>query len=335
METKRKPNISGNESEHHHHKILYTVIGVLLLLLVLGAAALWQTQKVIAPITQQQQTNPTADWKTYSNAEYGFEFKYPATGAVESQEHSADTDFGIFVWPNVERADGTGLALRIYLSSRTDREGTPTTFAGHSALISNQKSDIGLDFKRIIVADYKENADLVIDVGPIAVFDQILSTFKFTEADVSIIPGWTVCKNTEQGYEFQYPKEWRFWSDGMYSTVTKEQKCVGSNIVLSAGSGPENDNPTLRVSVSSVTCNDSPCVSVVQYFAGPNTAEFQAKWSEAFVVKTMKQSGQDFYWLKDRQGVYVMNKGKLIEIRDTNIDSSDFNQILSTFKFTK
>ena len=56
------------------------IIGIIILLAIIsGGAFLWM-QKPKTPIINDQ----TADWKTYKNAEYGFEFKYP-DGALDGK----------------------------------------------------------------------------------------------------------------------------------------------------------------------------------------------------------------------------------------------------------
>jgi len=64
-------------------KVLWTTIGVLLFVVVIGSVDWWYELKKEAAITQiaptlrSEQSDVPSDWKTYTNTEYGFEFKYP------------------------------------------------------------------------------------------------------------------------------------------------------------------------------------------------------------------------------------------------------------------
>ncbi|HEX9503974.1 MAG TPA: PsbP-related protein [Patescibacteria group bacterium] len=58
-------------------KVLRSIIGVLLFIVVVGSVAWYKTIKETPKMSQQVVTNPTAGWKTYSNDQYGFAFKYP------------------------------------------------------------------------------------------------------------------------------------------------------------------------------------------------------------------------------------------------------------------
>lgn len=74
-----------------------TIIWLLVTVVLIGGGVwYWQSQQVVAPVvsnipsttpTQMEdgvEMDPTANWKTYTNTKYGFEFKYP-TGFVVTE----------------------------------------------------------------------------------------------------------------------------------------------------------------------------------------------------------------------------------------------------------
>src|SRR3989344_4344489 len=76
------PNIAPVSKEIN--KVLWIPIGILVIGLIVGTLFLWQkSNQTDEKLTQTAQnilevtTDPTADWKTYTNEQYGFEFKYP------------------------------------------------------------------------------------------------------------------------------------------------------------------------------------------------------------------------------------------------------------------
>ncbi len=75
-------------------KFLLVTTAIFLLAAACGKQAQVQpAQPAPQPQAQTQPTDETANWKTYTNAKYGFEFKYPNDWVNQ------DNDFGAFVHP--------------------------------------------------------------------------------------------------------------------------------------------------------------------------------------------------------------------------------------------
>lgn len=165
-------------------------IGVIVLLLVLGAGAygaMWYQQKQqvaqeVVPIFTPRPSatpDPTADWKTHTNSQYGFEFKYPGDLIL----HPVVDGVEISLPPDTLR----DLLLSVSLDGRIISE------------ISDQYAKIRIPLKDIFVngipAIQPENTGNIFIVhdnkvykiiynevnNPNKLVDQILSTFKFTK----------------------------------------------------------------------------------------------------------------------------------------------------------
>ena len=118
-----------------------------------------------------------ADWKTYTNTQYGFEFGYPVGGQVD------ELDSKIVIFSDAKNREvGGGVSTIIVWQSPTDTisRGAKTTFAGKTAYKEVVPGEIGNNFSRIVVPLGRN--DIVID-SPLnnTSLDQILSTFKFTK----------------------------------------------------------------------------------------------------------------------------------------------------------
>ena len=230
----------------HTHKILWSVIGVLLLVVVVGTYFWWQEIK--KTVNSEQITDnsqlvsdnnsqaSTSDWQTYTNTEYGFEFKIPKDW--EELKGSGDLvnnrwiSFGIFnlrtdsesAYPvrgdisfqaqgwNIQEDTlvSTGKTEQLDFNQWFEKFHKVKEYAEHDFAINNVvikeltfygKSAIIQDYEYIQVNEGAPPAikELYISLGPnevltlsisspmpegrqlVAVFDQILSTFKFTK----------------------------------------------------------------------------------------------------------------------------------------------------------
>ena len=139
-------------------------------------------------ISPSPTTDPTADWKTYTNDVYGFSFKYPKSATLESTNFD-NTDFNIML------SNLTGVKYEELV-----------VYAGSEWAYSNTKADKTENYTLAGVSAYREDnpagqnpAETLIyvksgkyyytihqtkdenDANIEKVFDQILSTFKFVE----------------------------------------------------------------------------------------------------------------------------------------------------------
>ncbi len=218
-------------------KYRFLVIFGVLIILAAGGIFAWQYfggQKI-------EIKDETADWKTYSDNESGFFIKYPTNwGAYDSKTGPCAGVFGYMVGYGtvlinrpekvdskncLETPEGStlhgGPDLKISVSAlaplpTTNPFGTsnPITIDGENGVIeivTEKEKMLREPFAAIHVnhqmrrfdlyfpnTDYSGNHD--------AIFDQILSTFKFTDQTAN----WKTYTNTIYGYVLKYPENFYF-----------------------------------------------------------------------------------------------------------------------------
>jgi len=201
---------------------LITLLSVLLLIscLIAGFFA-WQTQRLVAELRVKNEEliintptvtptpDPTADWKTYTNSEYGFSFKYPSDFldkkmndnsvilSVGSKDYSlslkADSDLDIYTdeIKDIKKLFDTkeqnvnikGIGpYTAYLRSIQSAGGEFSFFRIILIPIKSYMFDLSLSPKD--ENDFATSEELA---------DQILSTFKFIEPEASSTPLPVAC----------------------------------------------------------------------------------------------------------------------------------------------
>ncbi len=147
----------------------------------------------------QTNTNEITNWKTYTNTEYGFEFKYPTTQSVQ-KELVAD----------LEERYGYNLLMKpidVVMNIRKTGYSSQDDGIGYSPsiIIKQQNTKVGaIDIQKFVMDEYSQgpkeggdgvadfvqykfsnnNLDIVIylhNASEEENFDEILSTFKFTQ----------------------------------------------------------------------------------------------------------------------------------------------------------
>lgn len=111
------PSPQKSIPSHPHKNKLFIIIGIIvLLILVIGTASAaflsmnkqksvqkMATQPPIIKPSSIPTANPTANWKTYTNTQYGFTFQYPSSWTLSgSQLNNQDNSASVFMyfWPN-------------------------------------------------------------------------------------------------------------------------------------------------------------------------------------------------------------------------------------------
>jgi len=199
------------------------VIGVLLLVVVVGTYFWWQEIKKTQEADNSQQEArlrqdfggqsvvPT-DWKTYTNTEYGFEFKYPNEWTIEDTFEKGAINL---ISPELLKAlkalqlagqgDVPPNIIGIYSRDNTNNLSlleftknyengwfteyklkTNTTVDGHSAIKYSDENVIAGSVPLIATFIQLKNKVLIAQLqygeeGMVKMYDQILSTFKFTK----------------------------------------------------------------------------------------------------------------------------------------------------------
>jgi len=191
-----------------------------------------------------------ADWQTYRNEEYGFEFRYPVQAQLEVNEKD-----GYHRIQNYVPIDDSGglkqgeFYLEFHLppskvSCSTMIQGS-TRLNDQNGIIYKGYGEEGGDAGGIRFALCAEKAgnNIYIQVtendltGPLA--NQILSTFRF----INIIPkGWKTYRNNDYGFDVRYPSEIN-WSNRKNPVVISSLE--GSKLTWL----PENIRPDIAVSI--------------------------------------------------------------------------------------
>ncbi|OGN34331.1 MAG: hypothetical protein A3I39_00275 [Candidatus Yanofskybacteria bacterium RIFCSPLOWO2_02_FULL_47_9b] len=191
-------------SEHKHFlNKKFIVTFIVLALLGSGAYAgiwYWGNQKYsfkdMNPVFTPR-PDPTADWKTYTNTQYGFEFKYPQTWAKVSSASYADGTPHLIIYTDMYPAQDYDARVDVYLDNLKSVQDSNPLFKGSigSLTIINNVSWVkyqvkGLNGNLLDGFDYlTEHNAKTYDIGASAITaNQILSTFKFTGASVSPLP---------------------------------------------------------------------------------------------------------------------------------------------------
>ena len=219
---------------------LFSLMGVLVLMAGIGIGLL-----VSSFLTPTPSTDPTANWKTYTNSKYNFTFKYPDNKRVvfdtigygvlrKPMVVSISLYSNGFQMPKFNTGFKGELTFSITVVPTPDNdivnwvkeEGRLTWIYDARVKKSVMDNLPGYTFikqkkglNKLVVTNHNNNLFLINAYGESKyaindVFDQILSTFKFLQTTPSGTPQsssslkveWISFKNTGYGIEFDYPQ---------------------------------------------------------------------------------------------------------------------------------
>jgi hypothetical protein len=227
------PAVQVSEKGKQPKKYLVSLIsGVILILVILAGVYAYQKyahkikeSSVIKPapsplVTAPSPTpDPTANWKTYTNNKYRFEFKYPANLALDPMGGSAllgiklenpsmvvtfslyDMMSGVSLYDwIVEHGPNTAVsyfpnALEIHGSKRNDYK--TVEWKDYIPEENTEQRSVALSYSNLA---YVFNLYKPTDNSS-KTFDQIIATFKF-------INEWKTYNSLGNIYTFQYPPNW-------------------------------------------------------------------------------------------------------------------------------
>lgn len=233
------PPVTPPEPPKPINKTILILI-VILAFVGLGVLGYWAYQSYFTspkPITEVSTptpiatTDPTASWKTFTHPTNKYQFKYPSEWTTAINEKAKA---GVLFGPNASSSSGIGgVEVReiniepqdfYKLTESKVIESTPYSINGingYKYTYSNIMVSHGFVFKNTdgLIYNIYINTD---DKQNLEIFDQILSTFKFTDqttdlSTLSWIPKeWYIAGNFEEfpipnaTYRIEYPSTWNY-----------------------------------------------------------------------------------------------------------------------------
>jgi hypothetical protein len=305
--------------------------------------------------------DPTANWKTYRNEQYNFEFKYPATLNYNSKQNSGVVEELIFSnGMSVLISNNQLIAQEAKVSEMWNGENihfpqscktngchfyTFSPFVGSwskNVDFSKENARVELsqrfDIKNNSMEQLDDNkfdalmSSGQIDSANLMVFSQILSTFKFTDQNRPIdTSNWTIYRGKD--FAIKYPANW----------ISKAEKNGETNFY----NPKKMENITMNG--GGILSLSTEYLNVVWVEHSTQTAEqvaktFQKAWlTQKIKIETKTVNGLDYALFTDagegsRFNNLAISNGKVIIHLNTSmkaLNGNDIeNQILSTFRFT-
>ena len=212
------------------------IVGGIIIALLFGAYSYLKytneqlAQKVVPTFTSR--VDATTDWKTYTNTQYGFEFKYPlghelekfdfinntegtedhsVSFAIEDNKRGVGYDGIIYFAVKVGIGNPENFIKNAYSPLRYDEWTSggklqKTTFAGRPAIIDKSNAFNGGYFSAYIYGKDDSYFILISQGSNNELLTQILSTFKFIES-TDLSTGKTY-RNEQYGFEVKIPQDW-------------------------------------------------------------------------------------------------------------------------------
>lgn len=321
----------------------------ILLLISVGVAGFfaYQTQMLVKELTamksastpvssEELKNDPASDWKTYSNSKYGLSLKYPSDWTIK-------TDPIYSTNPRLVTFD-TKMSTNLQPMEYQNRE----FFIAHHNNIKDMASWIAENYQGATVVNnikINNNDFLVINGGIQArareyaikigensylrfvlepvdkedefdeLFDQILSTFKFTESDPT--GDWKTYTNTSSNYSIRYPSDWKIDNQSAGS--------MGATVP---------DAGYIQIGYGNAV---SGVLGIEELQMIPPSEEANLNSTKVVGDLTLRCNGKFTTDTKTWCWIKVPNMNKYLSIhvfKNTNEEMNDLlDQILSTFKF--
>ncbi|GEM_PF-2636529 len=284
-------------------------------------------------------TSSTADWKTFRNEKFGFEFKYP-TGFTAVQE-DGDGSSPDVVWIRIFCTDGFSMcgqqAMSIYAYDTKVRQ----SLIGQTGITQTLEN-----------GNYKYDIDASAMDSALA--KQILSTFKFISSNANALPAttsWKTYTNSDYGYEIQYPAFFKVTPPNKYKDQTLEVVELSNDDTTMSSLGKADALGTYVTSASVSIGTDTNC----SFYGHNKNATIGSKTiggvnfqSFSYTVNTTGDVGDSILAVNSITDYLATRKSICYEITtlfsyppnkpttpNDQIIADLFNNITNSFKFTK
>lgn len=165
------------------------------------------------PADETTKPNATANWKTYTNMQYGFELKYPSDWQIQDISYTYNgiksPAVNILSKPRYDLPNykdvGAKFLLQLFLSNNkivvNDNNFIKVHQQGQQSI---EEISLGDSFLKG-TQEYK-------------LAQPIIQSVKFTNLAIDQTAGWKTYTNTQYGFEFKYPTSLGFIDDSKYQT---------------------------------------------------------------------------------------------------------------------
>ncbi|MCR4276432.1 MAG: hypothetical protein NUV90_03540 [Candidatus Parcubacteria bacterium] len=240
-----------------------------------GVYAYVQNKQASQPVAAQ-----TSDWKTYTNSQYGFEVKYPLNWFLIDCVSYVGFSYSQSKLPlcstnqspphiNITVTEGSTPGIEKYIEdaqnslvdySKTEMKVggnvSATKLSGLAKAVDGPGPTAGTQVVKVLFSRsntiYQVYYYMLDNKDYSQVFDQMLSTFKFTASTAqtsnSQIANWKVYSNTRYSYTIKYPSNWYVHTTNSEKDFT--QRGLGGSDVIGGDTSFSNyqeefsyDNP--------------------------------------------------------------------------------------------
>jgi len=290
--------------------------------------------KLTATPSPTATTNPIANWKTYTNARYGFEFKYPTSDVdqtikktIDNEDYFSITDnISFVIQKNSLKEPCDGICYSIYNGDHAVNgiqfsvaEGTSDDPGGREVCEEDcitQYVDNETEVATGVYAQIRSGSLPSKREETTNLVNQILSTFKFTDQQVKITD-WKTYTNSKYSFSFQYPS-----SLSIDETIKNPESLANASLLQA--------NPYLEFDVAVSEKIPSSCKNDVQ----PTKISVDNLPADKYEATGEGEAGNytnKSVLIKKNNYYYCIFVGFGTEQVEFN---TLFDKILSTFRFT-
>jgi len=216
--------------------ITFLIITFIVALLAIGGYVI--SNKIVKNKAQNiEQTSSTiqneiANWKTYQNEKYGFEFKYPADHtpystvkadtlipALSESTHVsiAENEAALFccepITFNVRVLNESASPYDWITKSKPalpKEKIIKIIFLGREAVEVIGAGNLGENYKILVIKD-GDHLVVISQNAQSEILDSVFSSFKFSDSKSSVdTSSWKTYQNDKYGFEFKYPATWYY-----------------------------------------------------------------------------------------------------------------------------